>query len=62
MLNTSNGTQSMQERSPAPQLMSPDPHSMKIARMEATARQGYCGGIPAKIEEGIEPIDETEQL
>ena len=42
--------------------MSPDPHSLKIARMEATARQGYCGGIPAKIEEGIEPIDETEQL
>ena len=28
--------------------------------MEATPRQGYCGGIPAKIEEGVEPVDDVE--
>ncbi|KAI9773950.1 MAG: blue light receptor [Candelina submexicana] len=33
-----------------------DSHAAKTARMEATASQGYAGGIPAKIEEGIEPL------
>lgn len=29
----------------------------KTARMEATASPGFGGGIPAKIEESIEPGD-----
>ncbi|KAF2658080.1 white collar [Lophiostoma macrostomum CBS 122681] len=40
-------------RSPA-QLNS-DSHYAKVARMEASAMDGFGGGIPAKIEEGIEP-------
>ena len=42
-----------QQRSP--QGMKADSHNAKMARMEAIASQGYGGGIPAKIEEGIEP-------
>ncbi|KAL6721046.1 hypothetical protein ACLMJK_000146 [Lecanora helva] len=41
-----------QQRSP--QGLNADSHNAKTARMEATASQGYGGGIPAKIEEGIE--------
>lgn len=35
--------------------MNVDSHNAKAARMEATASQGFGGGIPPKIEEGIEP-------
>lgn len=34
-----------------------DAYNAKIGRYEAMASQGYGGGIPAKIEEGIEPDD-----
>ena len=32
-----------------------DSHAAKVARMEAAAGQGLSGGIPTKIDEGIEP-------
>ena len=35
--------------------MSSDAHAAKVARMEVAASQGYGGGIPPKIDEGIEP-------
>jgi hypothetical protein len=38
-----------------PQQVGQDSHAAKIARMEASASQGYTGGIPAKIDEGVEP-------
>lgn len=41
----------------SPQEANAESHHVKTARMEATAAQGYGGGIPAKIEEGIEPGD-----
>ena len=44
-----------QQRSP--KAVNADLHNAKLARMEAVASQGYGGGIPAKIEEGIEPGD-----
>jgi hypothetical protein len=34
-----------------------DSHVSKVARMEATAPQGYGGGIPTRIDEGDEPDD-----
>lgn len=40
----------------SPMMANADSHAAKTARMEAAASQGYGGGIPAKIEEGIEPI------
>lgn len=46
-----------QQRSP--QGLNTDSRNAKLARMEAAASQGYGGGIPAKIEEGIEPGDNT---
>ena len=46
-----------QQRSP--QGLNTDSHNAKLARMEVAASQGYGGGIPAKIEEGIEPGDNT---
>ncbi|MCJ1467960.1 blue light receptor [Pseudocyphellaria aurata] len=45
---------SHQERR-SPQSVNVDSHNAKAARMEATASQGFGGGIPPKIEEGIEP-------
>ncbi|MCJ1263814.1 blue light receptor [Lobaria immixta] len=39
----------------SPQSMNIDSHHAKAARMEATASKGFGGGIPPKIEEGIEP-------
>ena len=41
----------------SPQALNADSHNAKMARMEATASQGFGGGIPAKIEEGVEPGD-----
>lgn len=41
----------------SPQALNADSHHAKMARMEATASQGFGGGIPAKIEEGVEPGD-----
>jgi hypothetical protein len=32
-----------------------DSHAAKLARMEAVATHGFGGGIPAKIEEAVEP-------
>ena len=32
-----------------------DSHHAKMNRMEAPASAGFSGGIPAKIEEGVEP-------
>ena len=46
---------SLEKRSPT--TMNIDSHNAKTARMEAAAFQGYSGGIPAKIEEGEEPMD-----
>lgn len=43
----------------SPQGLNTDSHNAKLARMEAAASQGFGGGIPAKIEEGIEPGDHT---
>ncbi|KAK4691393.1 hypothetical protein P7C71_g5597, partial [Lecanoromycetidae sp. Uapishka_2] len=43
---------SQQQRSP--QTLNADSHNAKLARMEASASQGFGGGIPAKIEEGVE--------
>ncbi|KAF2018492.1 white collar-1 transcript variant 2 [Aaosphaeria arxii CBS 175.79] len=40
-----------------PQQTSSDSHAAKIARMEGSAPQGYGGGVPAKIEEAVEPPD-----
>ncbi|KAF6219239.1 hypothetical protein HO133_005064 [Letharia lupina] len=39
----------------SPQALNADSHNAKMARMEASASQGFGGGIPPKIEEGIEP-------
>ncbi|KAF2176351.1 hypothetical protein K469DRAFT_607411 [Zopfia rhizophila CBS 207.26] len=39
----------------SPQRTNNDSHAAKVARMEAAASQGYGGGIPPKIDEGIEP-------
>jgi small neutral amino acid transporter SnatA (MarC family) len=39
----------------SPQQANSDRHAAKVARMEASASQGYGGGIPEKIEEGVEP-------
>ena len=41
----------------SPQALNADSHNAKMARMEASASQGFGGGIPAKIEEGVEPGD-----
>ena len=41
----------------SPQSQNIDSHNAKTARMEATASHGFGGGIPAKIEEGDEPLD-----
>ena len=41
-----------QQRSP--QGLNTDSHNAKTARMEAIASEGFGGGIPAKIEEGVE--------
>ena len=41
------------------QAQNAESHNAKTARMEATASQGYGGGIPAKIEEADEPYDMT---
>ena len=45
-----------QERQ-SPQSINAGSHNAKMARMEAPATQGHGGGIPPKIEEGIEPGD-----
>ncbi|KAI9725087.1 MAG: hypothetical protein M1812_000363 [Candelaria pacifica] len=45
----------MQPDRVSPQIANADSHAAKTARMEAIASHGYGGGIPAKIEEGIEP-------
>lgn len=39
----------------SPQCFNTDSHNAKLARMEAAASRGFGGGIPPKIEEGIEP-------
>ena len=44
-----------QQSQQSPQSLNANSHNAKMARMEATAAQGFGGGIPAKIEEGIEP-------
>ena len=41
----------------SPQAANADSHNAKTARMEAASSQGYGGGIPAKIEEGEEPME-----
>jgi hypothetical protein len=41
----------------SPQQANSDSHAAKVARMEVAASQGLAGGIPPKIEEGIEPSD-----
>lgn len=41
----------------SPQALNADSHNAKLARMEACASQGFGGGIPAKIEERVEPGD-----
>jgi hypothetical protein len=38
-----------------PQQVGQDSHAAKVARMEASASQGYTGGIPTKIDEDVEP-------
>ncbi|KAF2466705.1 white collar [Lindgomyces ingoldianus] len=39
----------------SPQQSNTDSHAAKVARMEVAASQGYGGGIPPKIDEGVEP-------
>ena len=39
----------------SPKALNADSHNAKLARMEASASQGFGGGIPAKIEEDVEP-------
>lgn len=39
----------------ASQMINAESHTAKTGRMEAAASQGYGGGIPSKIEEGVEP-------
>lgn len=41
----------------APSQSNTDSHAAKLARMEAAPRGGYGGGIPAKIDEAVEPSD-----
>ena len=43
------------KRSPSQQ--NSDSHAAKVARMEVAASQGLSGGIPPKIDEGIEPAE-----
>lgn len=38
----------------SPQVQNIESHNTKVARMEADPSQGFGGGIPPKIEEGIE--------
>ena len=59
---TTNGQRSSNNTIPhhgrvSPQTANMDSHNAKTARMEAMAPQGFSSGIPAKIEEGIEPCD-----
>jgi len=42
-----------------PQSINTDSHNAKMARMEAVASSGYGGGIPAKIDEGEEPMEDN---
>ena len=51
--NPSPTLQQLSERK-SPQSMNADSHSAKMNRMEAPAEQGFAGGIPPKIEEGVE--------
>ena len=41
----------------SPQAVNTNSHIAKTTRMEAASSQGYGGGIPAKIEEGEEPME-----
>ena len=50
MSNSPNQGQEMR----SPQGAMADSHAAKTSRMEAPAIQGYGGGIPPKIEEGVE--------
>lgn len=50
-----------QERK-SPQRVNAESHAAKTARMEATASQGFGGGIPPKIEEGIEPGEQAGKV
>jgi len=43
----------------SPQQQSSDSHAAKVARMEVAALQGLSGGIPPKIDEGVEPIEDS---
>lgn len=43
-----------QEKKQSPQTVNTNSHINKVARMEATASEGFGGGIPPKIDEGIE--------
>ena len=52
---------SLQEKR-SPQTLNAESHNAKMARMEAMASQGFGGGIPAKIEEGIEPGERVTKL
>lgn len=44
------------QRPRSSQTLNADSHNAKMARMEAGASQGFSGGIPAKIEEGVEML------
>ena len=46
--------QPLQQETRSPQGLNAESHNTKIARMEADPSQGFGGGIPPKIEEGIE--------
>ncbi|KAF2760706.1 hypothetical protein EJ05DRAFT_473331 [Pseudovirgaria hyperparasitica] len=39
----------------SPKQVSADNHNAKVARMEVAASQGLSGGVPPKIDEGVEP-------
>ncbi len=45
----------------SPQRLNADSHQAKMTRMEAPANKGFGGGIPPKIEEGVEPSDTTRK-
>lgn len=61
---TTNGQRGSTNTMSNPERVSPqsshvDPHNAKSTRVETVASQGFGSGIPAKIEEGIEPGDDN---
>ncbi len=45
----------IQNQQRSPQGLNADSHNAKMARLEASASHGFGGGIPTKIDEGVEP-------